>query len=184
MLSASQLKAFLRANGLRLTKRLGQNHLIDSRAVARITQACDLYSNDRVIEIGAGLGALTEALAAHAAYVCAIEIDRGIFEQLRQRMSGFPNVEALCADIREFRWPAEGPFSVVGAVPYSITSDIILGLCEIRSRVSKAVLVVQKEVGQRLTAAPGTKAYGRLSLLGQHAWDIGEAIAAPGLEVV
>jgi 16S rRNA (adenine1518-N6/adenine1519-N6)-dimethyltransferase len=172
MLNAAELKALLSARGLCLTRRLGQHHLIDVRAIERIADAAGLGAGDRVVEIGAGLGAVTEALARRAGQVEAVEVDAGICEALRERMAPLPNVRVSCRDILTYRPRELDGAVIVGAVPYHITSDLIVWLCDARRHVRRAVLVVQKEVGQRLAAGPGTKAYGRLSLLAQYSWQV------------
>ena len=179
MLTPSELKALLRANDLRLTKRLGQHHLIDARMIARIIDGCRLTSSETVVEIGAGLGALTEPLAAHARRVIAVEVDARICALLRERMRGIANVEVECGDILTYPWARVGPAVVVGAIPYSITSPILVALSEQRARVLRAILVVQEEVADRLLAAAGTKAYGRLTLLAQYHWQLESLLRVP-----
>jgi len=177
MLTASELKALLAKHHLRLTKRLGQHHLIDERIVRRLIDACGLTGQETVVEIGPGLGALTEGLAQKAGRVIAVEVDRAIAELLRGRMAGVTNVTVRHADILDYRWTE--PVTVVGAIPYHITSPIIVALSEARQAISRAVLVIQREVAQRLQAAPGTKAYGRLSVLGQYGWEIRTLFEVP-----
>ena len=173
MLTQRELTALLRAHGLRLTKRLGQHHLIDPRIIERVAASCALSRSDTVVEIGAGLGALTEPLAQRAGQVLAVEVDRAIAALLTQRMASSANVTVLCQDILNFSWEdVTGPLVVVGAIPYHVTSPIIVELTERRRRIHHAVLIVQDEVARRLAATPGTKAYGRLSVLAQYGWDL------------
>ena len=179
MLTATELKSLLRQHRLRLTKRLGQHHLIDARIAQRLVDACGLSRQDTVVEIGAGLGALTGWLAQGAGRVMAVEVDRGICALLAERMTNRTNVTVICQDIREFSWERAYGALVVGTVPYHITSPILVSLCEERGQIPKAVLVVQREVAQRLIAKPGTKAYGRLSVLGQYGWEISVAFGVP-----
>lgn len=179
MLTAAELKALLRARGLRLTKRLGQHHLIDARAVQRIVDSCELSPSDQVVEIGPGLGALTEELARRSGAVIAVEVDRGICELLAQRLSAAQHVRVHCGDILEFSWEGLRGVVVVGAIPYHISSLIVVRLCEVRQAIRRAVLVVQDEVADRLLAAPGTKAYGRLSVLVQYGWRISGGALVP-----
>ena len=177
MLSAAELKSVLRARGLRLTKRLGQHHLIDARSIERVADAAGLARTERVVEIGAGLGALTEALARRACRVVAVEVDTGICAVLAERMAAYANVTVACRDILTYRPEELREAVVVGAIPYHITSDVLVWLCEARGQVRRAVLVVQREVGRRLAASPGSKAYGRLSLLAQYSWQVRELFA-------
>ena len=177
MLTASELKAVLTAHQLRLTKRLGQHHLIDVRLVQTLMDRCGFTGKETAVEIGAGLGALTEELARRVHRVIAVEVDAAIAAILRERMAPLRNVTVQHADILEYRWTE--PVTVVGAIPYHITSPIIVALSEARRMVSRAILVIQREVAQRLQAAPGTKAYGRLSVLGQYGWQIRTLLEVP-----
>jgi len=179
MLSVSELKSVLGTHHLRLTKRLGQHHLIDPGLLRRIVGSCGATSRETVVEIGAGLGALTEGLAERAGRVIAVEADRGIAALLTQRMRTTANVEVRCEDILAFSWEGLEDAVVVGAIPYHITSPILVALCEHRRLIRQATLVVQREVGERLLAKPGTKAYGRLSVLGQHCWEMSKVLAVP-----
>ena len=179
MLAVSELKTLLRSNGLRLTKRLGQHHLIDARVIGRVVERCELSRGDTVVEIGAGLGALTEPLAERAGRVIAVEIDRRIASLLAERMSARKNVSVVCEDILDFSWDRLEGVVVIGAIPYHITSPILVWLSEARRAIRKAVLILQQEVAQRLAAAPGTKAYGRLSVLGQYGWEIAPLFLVP-----
>lgn len=180
MLTARELKALLAEHSLRLSKRLGQNYLIDRNLIARLMRAFSLTSEDRVLEIGAGLGALTEPLAEQAAHVLAFEVDQGIAELLVRRLAGRPNVEVAHSDFLAFDWSSlRHDVTVIGAIPYTISSEILARLCENRTRVRRAWLIVQKEVGQRLAAKPATKAYGRLTVLGQYSWTIQPQFSLP-----
>ncbi len=172
MLTAAELKQVLQANSLRLTKRLGQNHLIDPRVIQRVIEACGLTGDETVVEIGAGLGALTEPLAGRCRHVIAIEVDRKISALLAERMAPHRNVRVLHQDILEFSWEAHPGATVVGAIPYHITSPIIAALCDQRAQVARALLIVQEEVAERLAAKPATSAYGRLSVLAQYSWAV------------
>src|SRR3989338_8120101 len=172
MLTAAELKAFLAAQGLRLTKRLGQHHLIDPRVIQRILGVCGPLAGRTVVEIGPGLGALTEPLAERARRVIAVEVDRGVAAALAERLALARNVEVRCEDILRFSWESFRDAVVVGAIPYHIPSPILASLCEARGSIDRAVLVIQDEVAQRLAALPGTKAYGRLSVLVQYGWEV------------
>lgn len=179
MLTASELKSLLREHRLALTKRLGQHHLIDAGIIERFVDLCELSRQDTVVEIGAGLGALTQPLARRAGRVIAVEVDRRISTLLAQRLAGLRNVEVICQDMLEFPWQQWESVVVVGAIPYSITSPILVSLCEQRARIRRALLLMQREVAQRLLASPGTKAYGRLGLLAQYCWRVSRAINVP-----
>ena len=179
MLTAAELKSVLKAQGLRLTKRLGQHHLVDECALRQIVSSCGLSPEDTVLEIGAGLGALTEELAKSAGRVMAVEVDRRFSALLAERMRHAANVEVRCADILALDAAALRDVVVVGAIPYHITSPILVWLSEHRDRMRAAVLILQQEVARRLTARPGTNAYGRLSLLGHYCWQMELLFAVP-----
>lgn len=177
MLRVVELKALLRAQGLRLSKRLGQHHLIDAACIERLAASCGLGPGDTVVEIGAGLGALTEPLARRAGWVFAVEVDTRICALLAERMQGVPKVAVVCQDILTFAWDRVPGAVVVGAIPYHITSPILVSLCEHRRFIAAAWLLVQRELAERLGALPGTKAYGRLSLLCQYGWQFTQVAA-------
>ena len=179
MHTATELIALLKSHQLRLTKRLGQNHLTDPRIALRVVQGCGLAREARVVEIGGGLGALTELLAQHAGRVVTVEIDRGIAELLTQRMRPFPNVTVACEDILEFDWSSRAGSIVVGAIPYHITSPILVNLSEHRASIDRAVLIVQQEVARRMVAPPGSAAYGRLTVLTQYGWETAKLFDIP-----
>ena len=179
MLTTAQLTTLLRVHDLHLTKRLGQNHLIDAHVIERVLDRATFSPNETVVEIGAGLGALTESLARRVKQVLAVEVDRGVCELLRERLASIPNITVRCQDILTFTWREVAPVTVVGAIPYHITSPILVSLCEARPFIQRAILILQQEVAQRLLATPGTKAYGRLSVLGQYCWDIAPVMPVP-----
>lgn len=178
MLTTTELRTLLRAEGLRLSKRLGQNHLIDAYAIQRIVNAADLRPSETVIEIGAGLGALTEPLAAKAGRVLALEVDQGIHRVLAERLAGQRHVEVLHQDALQFPWHTVPGAVVVGAIPYHITSPILVALAAARS-IGRAILVTQEEVARRLAAQPGTPAYGRLTVMAAYAWKIETVFRLP-----
>jgi 16S rRNA (adenine1518-N6/adenine1519-N6)-dimethyltransferase len=170
MLNPRELKAFLGTHELQLIKRLGQHHLIDAQVVSRVLSHLAVAPGQRVVEIGPGLGALTQPLAAQGTKVIAIEIDRKVAHLLRERLRAYPQVEVVCEDILTYAWPLDPPVIVLGAIPYHITSEILVSLFAHRALIQQAVLIMQRQVAARLVASPGTKAYGRLSLLVQYAW--------------
>ena len=168
MHTKSELLELLRAHGIRLSKRLGQHYLVDPNVCRKLVNLCELSSEDTVVEIGAGLGALTDLLAARAKQVVAVEVDRAVSEHLARRLAHLPAVEVLCQDILEFPWARYRGGKVVGAIPYHITSPILVSLCEQAKEIPMAWLGIQHEVARRLCAAPGSKAYGRLTVLVQY----------------
>lgn len=149
----------------RARKRFGQHFLTDPRALERITQALGPDGTDTVVEIGPGRGALTDRLAARAGRVVAIEIDRDLSALLRERYRDHPHVTIVTADALDEDWAAlaGGPYLLAGNVPYNITTPLIFHALR-RPRPTRAVLLVQREVADRLLAAPGSKEYGALSV--------------------
>jgi len=163
--------------------KLGQHFLTDSSAGGRIIEALGNISQSTVLEIGPGRGALTSLLARRARRVIAVETDRVLAAQLRMNFSLVPNIEIIEGDILAVdfntlfgpkpgstRPGMEQPFErvrVLGNLPYFITSDILLRLFEFRHLFDSIVLMVQKEVADRLAAHPGTKEYGLLSATAQ-----------------
>jgi len=159
--------------------KLGQNFLIDRDAARRIVEALGDVSNRTVIEIGPGRGALTDLLISRAKRVIGIELDRVLAAQLRMRYATRPNVEVLESDFVTAEFPSmvgrkPGPLhdlrptqpetvDVIGNLPYYITSDIVLRILELHRNIERAVIMVQREVGDRIAAEPGTRDYGLLS---------------------
>ena len=157
----------LAALGLSPRKALGQNFLADRNVAAKIVALARSFGPP-FLEIGPGLGALTDPLAEAGAPVVAVEIDRGMAAYLRNRFPG-TGVEILEADflaVTEEEWRARFPAggTVVGNLPYSISSPVVLRLIELRDRFPRAVLMLQREVVDRLCAGPGGKEYGILSV--------------------
>jgi 16S rRNA (adenine1518-N6/adenine1519-N6)-dimethyltransferase len=163
--------------------KLGQHFLTDQAAAHRIVEALGDISNATVLEIGPGRGALTSMLAARGRRIIAVELDRVISAQLRMKFGTYPNVEIIEGDILKIQLetvfgPKPGlsrpgmtftpePALVVGNIPYYITSDIVLRLLEYHRYFSTIVIMVQKEVADRLAASPGSRDYGLLSATAQ-----------------
>ena len=179
MLIRPTLQAFLKSHRLRLNKRLGQHHLVDPQVVAQLSRRWALGRSDTVVEIGAGLGALTETLADQAGHVIAVEVDPSCCQALAERLGGRPTVRVVCQDILQFDWASAPGAVVVGAIPYHITSPILVALSHARCTLREAWLILQQEVAQRLLAQPSTKAYGRLSVLAQYCWQVTSVMTVP-----
>ncbi len=148
----------LRAHGLTPRKGLGQNFLVDSSALRKLVEAAEIPPDAEVLEIGAGVGSLTVWLAAAARRVVAVEVDANLIPLLRQSLSGLSNVTLVEGDILAVRlseWLQEEGYLVVANIPYYITSAIIRHLLESRPRPSRMVLTMQREVAERICAAPG-----------------------------
>jgi 16S rRNA (adenine1518-N6/adenine1519-N6)-dimethyltransferase len=151
--------------------RLGQNFLVDAQAIDRIASSLGDLSGRTVVEIGPGAGAITSALVARAAHVIAVELDAGLAEHLRSR---FPSEtltvhqqDVLAFDFAAAAARAVQPLLVFGNLPYYITSQILLKLAASAAVLDRAVLMVQREVAERIAAAPGSRDYGLLSVTAQ-----------------
>lgn len=148
----------LRRHGLQPRKGLGQNFLVDRRALERIVAAADLTPHDTVLEVGPGVGQLTRLLSEAAGRVVAVELDRQMVAVLRQELADRPNVQIVEADILEVdpgALAAGRPYKVVANLPYYITSAALRHLLEAQPPPSLLVVTVQQEVAERITAAPG-----------------------------
>jgi len=157
----------LKQHGLRPNKRLGQNFLIDDSALERVVEASGVTAQDDVLEIGAGLGSLTRLLAMQARRVVAVELDAGLLPALGQVVAPFPNVTIREGDILAFD-PAKlmehTDYLVIANIPYYITSAVIRHLLESRLQPQRLVLTVQREVAERICAAPGDMSLLALSI--------------------
>ena len=149
-------------------KRLGQSFLEDLNIVRRIVALAEPAGHETVVEIGAGLGFMTEELAKRAGRVIALEVDPRLVAVLRERFAGQDRVEILQADVLQYDFssacPGE-PIKVVGNIPYHISSPILFRLLDFRRAISSMLLMFQKELADRITASPGTRNYGIPSVL-------------------
>lgn len=156
-------------------KRFGQNFLIDTHILERIIQEAEINGNDMVLEIGPGIGTMTQYLCENAREVIAVEIDKALIPILSDTLREYKNVtvineDILKVDINKLVQERNGgkPIKVVANLPYYITTPIIMGLFEKKVNVESITVMVQKEVAQRMQAGPGTKDYGALSLAVQY----------------
>ena len=156
-------------------KKFGQNFLIDTRVLDKIISAADITKEDFVLEIGPGIGTMTQYLCEHAGRVAAVEIDKNLIPILEDTLSLYNNVEIIHQDILKMdmeRFVQEqnpgNPIKVVANLPYYITTPIIMGLFESHADIHSITIMVQLEVAQRMQAVPGTKDYGALSLAVQY----------------
>jgi 16S rRNA (adenine1518-N6/adenine1519-N6)-dimethyltransferase len=166
--------AQLKAHNLRASKKRGQNFLTQPATALAIASSAGIRADDVVFEIGGGLGALTIAAASLAARVLVLELDRGVYPLLKQNLAeaGAQNVEAiqgdaLHQDLEAMAGDAGSPLVVVGNLPYAITSPLLFMLIENLKAWRSASLMMQLEVARRLISGPGSKDYGRLSVLVQ-----------------
>ena len=150
-------------------KQLGQHFLIDPRVLDRIVESLHLKMHDEVLEIGAGTGTLTERLVQEGIRVLAVEVDEGLCQILEEELKDYPNVKIICEDISQFSLEEQfkGPFQVVGNLPYQIATSLLLDLVK-RENISFLVVMVQREVAERLLSPPGCKKRGVLTVLMQH----------------
>jgi 16S rRNA (adenine1518-N6/adenine1519-N6)-dimethyltransferase len=158
---------------IRIHKSLGQNFLIEPKFIEKIADAAKIHKDHTVVEIGPGIGALTQVLAERARQVIAVEIDRDLINVIKEVFAQVSNVcivygDALKIDfdqlVREKAGDLAFPYQIVANLPYYITTPIIMRLLEEGYHFSSLVLMVQKEVAQRMQAAQGTKDYGALSI--------------------
>jgi 16S rRNA (adenine1518-N6/adenine1519-N6)-dimethyltransferase len=170
----SRVKEALAIRGLSPRKRFGQNFLVREETAERIVEHCHLHEQDVVVEIGPGAGAITGRIARRVRALVAVEKDHGLVELLNEEFDGLPNIEIVSGDFLEFDLAAAAAaheadrLVVVGNIPYNITTPILERLFEQRAVVRSAVLLVQKEYAERLAAAPGTPAYGALTLFARY----------------
>lgn len=161
----------LKTFGLRMSKKLGQNFLIDEQVVEGIVKAADIGHGDTVLEIGPGIGTLTQGLAESGCQVVAVELDNRLIDILGKTLEGYDNVRVVHGDILKIDISREimaEKYKVVANLPYYITTPIIMGLLEQRLPIERLVTMVQKEVAERMIAKPGGKDYGALSVAVQY----------------
>ena len=156
---------------IKMSKKLGQNFLIKRGIVDEIVHAAELTPGEPVLEVGPGIGTLTQALAQSGADVTAIELDRRLLEVLDTTLASYDNVRIIHGDVLKLDVPTimnHKPFKVVANLPYYITTPIIMSLLESKLPIERLVVMVQKEVALRMVAKPGTKDYGALSVAVQY----------------
>ncbi|MDY3296574.1 16S rRNA (adenine(1518)-N(6)/adenine(1519)-N(6))-dimethyltransferase RsmA, partial [Selenomonas sp.] len=161
----------MKAFGLHTSKKLGQNFLIDKGIVDGIVAAADVHAGDRVLEIGPGIGTLTQGLAEAGADVTAVELDKKLPAVLAETLRGYDNVRIVPGDILKVNIPeimGPGAFKVAANLPYYITTPILMALLEQHLPITHLVTMVQKEVADRMVAQPGSKTYGALSVAVQY----------------
>ncbi|MFH1562348.1 MAG: 16S rRNA (adenine(1518)-N(6)/adenine(1519)-N(6))-dimethyltransferase RsmA [Nitrospirota bacterium] len=165
-------KKILIQNNIRPKKGLGQHFLVDNHVLNQIITAAELSKDDVVLEIGAGMGILTTQLVPLTAKVVAIEIDPVLINILRSELAGYENVILIKDDILKVNlselFKAEGKVKVIANLPYYIVTPVIFHLLQAKENFSTLILMVQKEVGDRIVAKPGSKIYGTLSVSVQY----------------
>jgi len=165
----------LQKNEFRFKKQLGQNFLIDMHVMEKILRAADVGPKDVCLEIGPGIGSLTQALLENAGRVVAVEIDDRLIPILEENLADYPNLTLVHADFMDLDLPAffveqgiDRPVKVAANLPYYITTPIIMELFESGVPLESVTVMVQEEVARRMKAGPGTKDYGALSLAVQY----------------
>ena len=167
--------AVLQKYNFSFQKKFGQNFLIDTHVLDKIIRSAEITKEDMVVEIGPGIGTMTQYLACAAGKVAAIEIDKALIPILEDTLDGYENVQVinddvLKVDIAKLAEEENGgrPIKVVANLPYYITTPIIMGLFENHVPLKSITVMVQKEVADRMQVGPGTKDYGALSLAVQY----------------
>lgn len=174
--SPKRTNELLKRHGLVLKKSLGQNFLVDPNVLNKIVSAAELDKSKGALEIGPGIGALTQQLAKQAGKVTAIEIDQRLLPLLKETLSAYPHADVIHGDVLkvdlkplfEEQFKGYSPVSVVANLPYYITTPIIMKLLEEKLPVENIVVMIQKEVADRMSAKPGGKEYGSLSIAVQY----------------
>ena len=166
-LSRRDISALLERNGLRPSRALGQNFVVDPNTVRRIARLAGVGPGDAVVEIGAGLGSLTLALAETGARVTAVEIDRHLLPVLRETVEP-AGVRVVEGDAMALDWPAvlagEARWSLVANLPYNVATPLVADLLDEVPQIERMLVMVQREVAERLAAGPGSKTYGGVSV--------------------
>lgn len=159
-----------------LKKKYGQNFLIDDNIIHKIISSSNITKDDFVLEIGPGIGTMTQYLCESAKNVVCVEIDHTLIPALRYTLSGYDNVSVINEDILKINIidlvkDSDGPINIIANLPYYITTPILLYIFENKISFSKMTIMVQKEVAERMQASPGSKEYGALSLVVQYYCD-------------
>jgi 16S rRNA (adenine1518-N6/adenine1519-N6)-dimethyltransferase len=176
--SRTEIKKILNRYGKHPHKKWGQNFLVDKNVLHKIIQFAELTPQDLLIEIGPGIGVLTREIATRSRGVLAVEIDSAMQEILSETLAGHKNCHIIISDVlkldleqelsRSFEWDKQRGYKVCANIPYNITTPIIFQLLEKGSHLEYALLMVQKELAQRIKAQPNSKDYGLLTLMLQY----------------
>ena len=183
----SRTKEILQKHGFSLKKSLGQNFIVEPNILANIVKAAGLDENTNVIEVGPGIGALTEYVARSSKQVVAFEIDDRLIPVLEDTLSPYDNIRIVHQDVLKAHLKEvlaetinlDERLMVVANLPYYITTPIIMHFLESELRIDGLVIMMQKEVADRITAAPGSKAYGSLSIAIQYYMEAEVAFIVP-----
>ncbi|MGH2752379.1 MAG: 16S rRNA (adenine(1518)-N(6)/adenine(1519)-N(6))-dimethyltransferase RsmA [Actinomycetota bacterium] len=176
LLGARRIRELFDAHGIRPHKELGQNFVIDPNTIRKVIDACGDLSEQSVLEIGAGAGSLTLGLAGVARKVLAIEFDGRVVPALRESLAGIDNVEVMEADAMRLDYASIDATALVANLPYNIAVPLVVTVLESAPQIASLTVMTQREVGERLAAAPGSKAYGQVSVLVGH-WANAKVVA-------
>ena len=175
LLGAADIRRIAADAGISPTKKFGQNFLIDAHVLNKIIASADITKDDCVLEIGPGIGTMTQYLAEAAGKVVAVEIDRNLIPILSETLADYENVTVINEDVLKLdiakladEYNQGRPIKVVANLPYYITTPIIMGLFESHVPIDSITIMVQKEVADRMQEGPGSKEYGALSLAVQY----------------
>ncbi|HEX2088844.1 MAG TPA: 16S rRNA (adenine(1518)-N(6)/adenine(1519)-N(6))-dimethyltransferase RsmA [Actinomycetota bacterium] len=166
-LTPASLRALAARHGVRPKKSLGQHFLIEPALAKRIVEIAEVGPDDRVLEVGAGLGSLTVALAQTAGEVVAVELDRALLPALREVVEGLPRVRVVAEDAVRVDWAhllGPGSWKMVANLPYNVAVPVVMRALEDEPRIASLLVMVQREVGERLVAASGDEQYGAVSV--------------------
>ena len=172
-------------SGFPLPKRsLGQNFLVHQGTIETIVELAGIQPGDQVVELGVGLGAMTMELSKKASKVIGLEIDERLIKWVHEKRPLPGNVELRHSDIlrvsfQDLAEELEGPLKIIGNLPYNISSQVIFKLIEERNHINRAILMLQKEVAERIVSGPGSKAYGILSVVTGYCADITRLMDMP-----
>ncbi len=179
--AVARTKAIVKRYGFKFKKSLGQNFLVDEQTLDKITSAAELTLEDFVVEIGPGIGTLTECLAEKSGQVLAVEIDQQLLPILQETLGAWENIQVVQGDILKINLdqlvgeksackfgPTSAKYKVVANLPYYITTPIIMKLLEERYNLKSMVVMVQKEVAERFVSPPGSKVFGAISVAIQY----------------
>lgn len=168
LLTPATIKASLAEHGLTPSRALGQNFLADPNTARRIVRLAGIAPGDTVLEVGPGLGSLTLALVEAGARVIAVELDRHVLDALRTNLGEDPSVQILNADALDADWDSlvgsADRVSMVANLPYNVATAVVIRALETSRRIERYLVMVQREVGERLAARPRTKAYGAVTV--------------------
>jgi 16S rRNA (adenine1518-N6/adenine1519-N6)-dimethyltransferase len=163
----SEISELLTRHGVRASKALGQNFLADPNTARRIVRLAELQTGDRVVEVGPGVGSLTVALADTGLHICAIELDRHLIPPLNEVVAG-RDVDVVNDDALRVDWGARlgttGPWVMVANLPYNVATPVVMRALESAPMIERMLVMVQREVGERLAAGVGDDAYGAVSV--------------------